>query len=64
MDDLFETPEMNYYGQYFLNLMSPAGMVPDFGDAHWESNWPHFLVFFEAPRRPLQEPGDALGRRP
>lgn len=47
MEELLKTPEMTYYGHYFLNLMSPAGMVPDFGDAHWEANWPHFLVFFE-----------------
>jgi hypothetical protein len=48
LDGLFATPEIYYYAQYFLNLMSPAGMIPDFGDAHWESNWPHYLVFFEA----------------
>ncbi|MDD8025770.1 MAG: hypothetical protein PHI34_04600 [Acidobacteriota bacterium] len=47
MDGLFQTPEMYYYAQYFLNLMSPAGMIPDFGDAHWEANWTHYLVFFE-----------------
>ena len=33
MPELFRTPEIFYYSQYFLNLMSPAGMVPDFGDA-------------------------------
>ncbi|MCX6560630.1 MAG: hypothetical protein NTZ26_08945 [Candidatus Aminicenantes bacterium] len=48
LDGLFATPEIYYYAQYFLNLMSPAGMIPDFGDAHWEANWPHYLVFFEA----------------
>jgi hypothetical protein len=47
MSALFRTPEMYYYAQYFLNLMCPAGMIPDFGDAHWLSNWPHYLVFFE-----------------
>ena len=48
VDELFRTPTFYYYAQYFLNLMSPAGMIPDFGDAHWEANWPHYLVFFEA----------------
>jgi len=48
MEGLFATPEIFYYAQYFLNLMSPAGMIPDFGDAHWEANWTHYLVFFEA----------------
>jgi hypothetical protein len=47
-EDLFKTPEMYYYGQYYLHLMCPASMVPDFGDAQWEANWAHYLVFFEA----------------
>jgi len=48
MDQLLKTPEMYYYAQYFLQLMSPAGMIPDFGDANWLSNWNRYLVFFEA----------------
>jgi len=48
MNELFRTPEMYYYAQYFLNLMCPDGMIPDFGDADWQSNWSRFLVFFEA----------------
>jgi len=55
-DDLFKTPEFYYYTHYFLNLMSPAGMVPDFGDAQWASNWAHFLVFFETAASRLNEP--------
>jgi hypothetical protein len=57
MDELFATPEMYYYAQYYLNLMSPAGVVPDLGDAHWTSNWTHFLVFFEAAAGALEAPG-------
>jgi len=56
MDELFKTPEMTYYGQYYLNLVSPAGIVPDFGDAHWEANWPHFLVFFETAASAYKNP--------
>jgi hypothetical protein len=56
MDDLFRTPEISYYAQYYARLMSPAGMVPDFGDAHWTSNWTHFLVFFEAAAARLKDP--------
>ena len=56
MDDLFKTPEMYYYAQYYLNLISPAGIVPDFGDAHWDANWPHFLVFFEAAAAAYKNP--------
>jgi hypothetical protein len=47
-EELLKTPEWYYYAQYYLHLLSPAGMIPDFGDAHWEANWAHFLVFFEA----------------
>jgi hypothetical protein len=56
MADLMRTPEMYYYAHYFLNLMSPAGFVPDFGDANWTSNWQHFLVFFEAAAARYNDP--------
>ena len=56
LDDLFRTPEMPYYAQYYTRLMCPAGVVPDFGDAHWTSNWPHFLVFFESAAARLRDP--------
>ena len=55
--DLFATPEMTYYAKYYLNLVCPAGVVPDFGDAHWTSNWTHFLVYFEAGAAALSDPG-------
>jgi hypothetical protein len=48
MENLLKTPEMYYYAQYFLHLMCPANMIPDFGDADWLSNWNRYLVFFEA----------------
>ncbi|MBN2408791.1 MAG: hypothetical protein JXE07_03560 [Candidatus Aminicenantes bacterium] len=54
--ELFKTPEMYYYSRYYLQLLSPAGMIPDFGDAHWEANWPHFLVFFEAAAAAYRDP--------
>ena len=56
LDELFRTPEVYYYAHYFLNLMSPAGMVPDFGDAAWTQNWQHFFVFFEAAAARLNDP--------
>ncbi len=55
-EELLKTPEMTYYAHYYLHLMSPAGMIPDFGDASWESNWAHFLVFFEAAAAVLKDP--------
>jgi len=54
---MFATPEMYYYSRYYVNLMCPAGIVPDLGDAHWTSNWNHFLVFFEAAAAALGDPG-------
>jgi len=56
IDALFQTPEMYYNAQYFLHLMCPDGMIPDFGDANWHSNWDRFLVFFEAAARAYQDP--------
>jgi hypothetical protein len=56
LEDLFETPEMYYYAHYFLNLMSPDGMIPDFGDANWQSNWNRFLVFFETAAAQYKNP--------
>jgi hypothetical protein len=55
--EMFATPEMYYYAQYYLNLFCPAGVVPDLGDAHWTSNWTHFLVYFEAAAAALKDPG-------
>ncbi len=54
--ELLDTPEMYYYAHYFLHLMCPAGMVPDFGDANWISNWPRFLVYFEAAANHYENP--------
>ena len=66
--EIFETPEMHYYAHYYLHLMSPAGMIPDFGDAHWEANWYYYLVFFEAAASAYQNPqlkwaAATIGRR-
>ena len=56
LDALFRTPEIYYYAQYFLNLMAPVGMIPDFGDANWLSGWQHYLVFFEAAAAAYDDP--------
>ncbi|MCG3158598.1 MAG: hypothetical protein DKINENOH_05242 [bacterium] len=46
-ESLYRTPVMNYYFHYFLALMSPAGLVPDFGDATWGGGWERMIPFFE-----------------
>ncbi|NOZ61220.1 MAG: hypothetical protein GXO74_06025 [Calditrichaeota bacterium] len=56
LSELFETPEMYYYSQYYLNLICPDMMIPDFGDALWRSNWHRYLVFFEAAANQLRSP--------
>jgi len=56
MSEFLKTPEAYYYAQYFLKLMCPAGMLPDFGDAHWMTHWTYFLVFFEAAAGQYRDP--------
>ena len=56
LDELFQTPEMYYNAQYFLHLMCPDGIIPDFGDANWHSNWSRYLVFFEATAKAYNDP--------
>jgi len=56
LDELFQTPEMYYNAQYFLHLMCPDGIIPDFGDANWHSNWSRYLVFFEASAKAYNDP--------
>ncbi len=56
LDGLFHTPEMYYYSQYFLHLMSPDGMIPDYGDANLHSNWNRYLVYFEAAAKIYNDP--------
>jgi hypothetical protein len=55
--DLFRTPVMYYYARYFLQLMGPRGMIPDFGDATWNANWPLFLVYFETAAAEYRDAG-------
>jgi hypothetical protein len=43
----YRSPIMQYYLEYYLQLISPAGIVPDVGDANWGSGWDRMLPFFE-----------------
>ncbi len=36
--------------------MCPEGIIPDFGDANWQSNWNRYLVFFEAAANQYKDP--------
>lgn len=44
---LFNHVTTRYYFDYFLHLLSPTGMVPDFGDARWNENWPQYVACLE-----------------
>jgi hypothetical protein len=46
-ETLYRTPVMQYYFEYFLKLISPAGLIPDFGDANWAASWIRMIPFFE-----------------
>ena len=53
---LFAHPPLRYYGDYFLHLLSPIGMVPDFGDARWNENWAGYLAFLERAASEYHDP--------
>jgi len=44
---LFSQHTARYYFDYFLHLLSPAGTVPEFGDARWNESWPSYLACLE-----------------
>jgi hypothetical protein len=44
---LFDKITTRYYFEYFLHLLSPAGMVPEFGDARWNENWTEYIGCLE-----------------
>lgn len=44
---LFDQPTTGYYFHYFLHLLAPSGMVPDFGDGRWNGSWPSYLACLE-----------------
>jgi hypothetical protein len=46
-ESLYRTPVMQYYFEYFLKLISPAGIIPDFGDADFGASWIRMIPVFE-----------------
>ncbi len=35
--DVFNSPQMRYYLEYFAHMIAPSGTIPDYGDAWWDS---------------------------
>ncbi len=46
-EDVLRSPMVYYYLDYFVQLLSPHGNIPDFGDAHWNGGWERFVPVFE-----------------
>jgi hypothetical protein len=46
-ESVYRTAVMHYYFDYYLALVSPAGVIPDFGDAYWGGGWDRMVPFFE-----------------
>jgi hypothetical protein len=45
--DVFQSPMVKYYLDYFVQLLTPHGNLADFGDAHWNGGWERFVPVFE-----------------
>lgn len=52
----FRRVNAKYYFDYYVSLMSPAGMLADFGDSNWRTNWPYFIACLERGAREYQDP--------
>jgi hypothetical protein len=46
-EQVFDSPVMRYYGEYFKRLFTPAYNIPDFGDANWNPSWDRYIAVFE-----------------
>lgn len=55
-DQKMVTPMMQYYLLYYKNLLSPQGVIPDFGDAWWNAWWHLTLPVFEYGAKTLNDP--------
>ncbi|MDQ3013426.1 MAG: hypothetical protein M3X11_22300, partial [Acidobacteriota bacterium] len=46
-DDVLRSPQVHYYLDYFVQLLTPHGNLADFGDAHWNGGWERFVPVYE-----------------
>ncbi len=46
-EDVFQSVQVKYYLDYFVQLLTPHGNIADFGDAHWNGGWERFVPVFE-----------------
>src|SRR5688572_29472356 len=45
--DVLQSPQVKYYLDYFMQLLTPHGNIADFGDATWNAGWERFVPVFE-----------------
>src|SRR5262249_18545873 len=45
--DVLQSPQVKYYLDYFLQLLTPHGNLADFGDSHWNGGWERFVPVYE-----------------
>ena len=53
---LFDHPVMRYYFDSILQLMDPSGVVPDYGDSRWHTDWPRNVALMERAAAEYGEP--------
>ncbi len=46
-EQLYDSPFVRYYAEYFKRLFTPAYNIPDFGDANWNPSWDRYIAVFE-----------------
>ena len=45
--EFFQMPTTVYYFHYYLQLLTPAGTIPEFGDSGWEGAWERHVALLE-----------------
>jgi hypothetical protein len=46
-EGLYRTPILHYLFEFFLAQITPAGILPDYGDSHWGGSWERMVPVFE-----------------
>lgn len=55
-ETLLDSPIMRYYAEFFKRQITPAGTIPDYGDATWDPSWDRYAAAFEAFATHYQDP--------
>lgn len=54
--DFYRSAIPRYYFDYFAHLITPGGLIADFGDARWPSDWYRWIPIFEKGAAVYKEP--------